>query len=151
MDASASHRGQGDRIARLTEHEHGHEAKCFADEIVVDFPSMVRAVQRMRRGFLVGEHLTEAPTLLRLSSREAREGTVVPLAVPVRRTCGPCLGRGETIGGSCGSCAGSGTAVVSQSLRVSVPAGVCHGDTFQLSLAPLDDTPTRIELQILVA
>ncbi len=151
MFRHAFRRGNGDHPARLTEHEHRHESMCFADEIVIDFPSMARAVDRMRRGFLVGERLADDPTPLQLSHRQAREGTVVPLAVPMRCTCVGCGGRGETPSGVCASCAGDGTELRRQDVRVSVPPGVCHGDRFHLSLTPPHDAPTRIELQILVA
>jgi hypothetical protein len=124
---------------------------CFADEVAVDFPSMAPAVDRMRRGFLIGERLADMPTPLRLSHREAREGTVVPLAVPLRCTCVGCGGRGETPSGVCFSCAGRGTEMRRQDVRVSVPPGVCHGDRFHFSLMPPHEAPTRVELQILVA
>lgn len=145
------HRGNGDEIARLTEHDYRHESLCFADEVVIDFPSMRRAVERMRRSFLLDERLTERPTPLRLSRREAREGTVVPLAVPMRCTCAGCGGRGETWSGACGACAGLGTELRRHDVRVSVPPGVRHGDRFHFSLTPPHDAPTRVELQILVA
>jgi len=138
-------------VARLREHDQRHEALCFADEIVIDFPSMTRVVERMRRSFLAGERPDEGPTPLQLSAREARDGTVVPLAVPMRCTCASCGGRGETPSGVCASCGGEGVELRRQALRVSVPPGVCHGDRFHLSLSTPHDVPTRIELQILVA
>jgi hypothetical protein len=138
-------------VARLTEHDHRHESLCFADEIVIDFPSMTRVVDRMRRAFLVGERLADDPTPLQLSHRQAREGTIVPLALPMRCTCAGCGGRGETMNGVCVSCAGDGTELRRQAVRVSVPPGVCHGDRFHLSLTLPHDAPTRVELQILVA
>ncbi len=145
------HPGSGGDVARLTEHDQRHEALCFADEIVIDFPSMARAVDRMRRGFLLDERLADRPTPLQVSPREAREGTVVPLAVPMRCTCPNCDGRGELAYSVCPSCAGTGTELRRQAVRVSVPPGVCTGDRFHLSLRPLHDAPTRVELQILVA
>jgi hypothetical protein len=151
MARHAFHRGNGDHIARLTEHDHRHEAICFADEIVIDFPSMARAVDRMRRGFLIDERLADDPTPLQLSHRQAREGTVVPLAVPLRCTCLRCRGRGETSGNLCPACDGDGTELRRQDVRVSVPPGVCHGDRFHFHLIAPDDATTRVELQILVA
>ena len=58
---------------------------CFADEIAIDFPTVEPAVERMRDAFL-GERpdddvlRTEVP----LSRREAWDGLVVPLDVPIR-------------------------------------------------------------------
>jgi len=118
---------------------------------VIDFPSMARAVDRMRRGFLVDERLADDPTPVQLSHREAREGAVVPLAVPTRCTCLRCGGRGETPSGVCHACAGEGTELRRRDVRVSVPPGVCHGDRFHFSLTLPHDAPARVELQILVA
>lgn len=151
MSGHAFQPGKGERVARLTEHDHRHESLCFADEIVIDFPSMAPAIDRMRRGFLVEERLASGPTPLQLSHREARDGTVVPLAVPLRCTCVECGGRGETPSGICRWCDGAGTQLRRQDVRVSVPPGVRHGDRFHFSLTPPHDAPTRIELQILVA
>jgi DnaJ-class molecular chaperone len=71
--------------------------ECFADEIAIDFPSVECVVDRMRDAFLGERH--DADVLraeLSLSQREAVDGLVVPLEVPVRATCPNCGGRGET-------------------------------------------------------
>lgn len=150
MPRYSFHKGR-DGVARLREHDHHHEALCFADEILLDFPSMARAVDRMRRAFLVAEHLADRPTAIQLSHQEAREGTIVPLAVPLRCTCTACQGRGEVAGQGCQPCAGTGTELLNRDVRVSVPPGVCSGDRFHFSLTAPHGAPTRVELQILVA
>lgn len=128
-----------------------HEASCFSDEVVVDFPSIAPAVNRIRTAFLADERAASLSAAIHLTSREAREGATVPLAVPVRCTCRDCGGRGERWAERCGECAGSGTRLLNHQLQVSVPAGVRHGARFSFTVTPRHDTPTRIELHVLVA
>jgi len=68
---------------------------CFADEIAIDFPSVEPVVERMRDAFL-GEREEDAVlrTEVRVSRREAFDGLVVPIDVPMRGTCRRCGGRG---------------------------------------------------------
>jgi len=128
-----------------------HDTSCFADEVVVDFPSVAPAVDRMRTAFLADERATSLTAVIRLSVREAREGSTVPLEVPVRCTCRDCGGRGELWTEPCGHCAGTGTRLLNHQLQVSVPAGVRNGTRFRFTVTPRHDTPTRIELHVLVA
>jgi DnaJ-class molecular chaperone len=127
------------------------DASCFADEVVVDFPSVAAAVDRMRNAFLADERGASLTLAMRLSVHEARTGATVPLEVPVRCTCRDCGGRGETWTERCPQCAGSGTRVLRHQLRVSVPAGVLDGTRFYFTVTPRQDPPTRIELHVLVA
>ena len=71
-----------------------HGASCFADEVVVDFPSVAPAVDRIRTAFLADERVASLSAAIHLTTREAREGATVPLEVPVRCTCPDCGGRG---------------------------------------------------------
>ena len=125
--------------------------ECFADEIAIDFPSVGRVVDRMRAAFL-GEG--DRDVLLRaevsLSPREAVDGLVVSLDVPVRATCPNCGGRGETWTEPCDLCDGSGAARLEYPVRVSVPAGVADGARFRFRLKSPDSTPVRVELRIAV-
>ena len=127
------------------------EASCFADEVVVDFPSVAPAVDRMRSAFLADERAAALNAALRLSHREAREGAVVPLEVPVRCTCHACGGRGETWTERCVRCQGSGIELRRHQLKVSVPAGVLDGSCFNFTVTPRHNPPTRVELRVLVA
>src|SRR5207248_4024968 len=83
-----------------------------------DFPSVGNVVERMRDAFL-GER--ENCDMLRadvsLSQREAFDGLVVPLSVPVRITCPHCGGRGETWTETCHLCRGTGHAICQHSVR----------------------------------
>ena len=127
------------------------DASCFADEVIIDFPSVAPAVDRIRRAFLADERGTALSTAIQLSPREAMAGATVPLEVPVRCTCHSCGGRGETWSEPCPRCAGSGHELLRHQLQVSVPAGVSDGTRFHFTVTPRHDPPTRIELHVLVA
>lgn len=124
---------------------------CFADEIGIDFPSVAPAVDRIRRSFLGDEHAAALSATIRLSAREARQGAMVPLTVPVSCMCGACGGRGESWTEPCGRCQGSGAETRRHRLQVLVPAGVLDGARLRFTLAPRHDPPTRVELRVLVA
>lgn len=138
--ATAVHTIDGDRA----------DAGCFADEVVIDFPSPSRAIDRMRHAFVAGERAAIAAEL-RLSAREAREGAVVPLGVPVQCTCRACGGRGEQWPERCHQCLGCGIQVVRHDVEVSVPAGTADGDQFSFSVSARHDVSTRIELRVRIA
>ena len=109
------------------------ESSCFADEVVVDFPSVAPAVDRIR-----------------LSQRDRLDGTTVPLTGPGRCTSRGCGGSGESWTESCVRCAGSGTEVLDHQVQVTVPAGVEHGTRVQFVVTPPQHPPTRIELRIAI-
>jgi hypothetical protein len=131
--------------------ERRQDWRCFADEVVVDFPSVALALDRMRHAFLADESSAALCTAIRLSWREARDGAILPLEVPVRRTCLACGGRGETWEEPCARCEGTGAEVRPHQLQVAVPAGVADGARFHFSVTPRHDLPTRVELRVLVA
>src|SRR4051812_16526732 len=95
---------------------------CFADEIAIDFPSVELAVERMRYAFL-GERADDGVLRreLLVSRREAWDGLVVPIDVPIRGLCRPCGGRGETWTELCQACRGTGASLLHHSVRVTVP------------------------------
>jgi hypothetical protein len=140
----------GDQVAVVTGDDTSRAASCFADDVVIDFPSVASAVERMRSAFLADERPAPLGAAIRLSHHEAREGVTVPLEVPVRCTCRHCGGRGETWTESCARCAGTGCEVFAHQLRVTVPAGVADGARFEFTVAPRQNPPTRIELHIVL-
>jgi hypothetical protein len=140
-----------DRIAVLTGDDPRHESDCFADDVVIDFPSVAPAVDRVRSAFLVEERSTPLLATIQLSSREAIAGATLPLDVPVRITCTGCGGRGESWTESCERCAGSGTEVFRHQLQVTLPRGVADGARFHFTVTPRHNPSTRIELHVLVA
>ena len=124
---------------------------CFADEIAIDFPSLDHAVDRMREGFLEERAAADVlSTELPLSTSEARRGLVVPLDVPMRRTCRMCGGRGETWTGACDACGGTGDALFHHPVRVSVPPGVAHGARFRFRVSSPDALSVRVELRVAI-
>ena len=124
---------------------------CFADEVVIDFPSVNEAIERMRRAF-VDDLPAGAPLKaeISLSPRQAFEGATVPLDVPVRCTCSHCGGRGETWLDPCVQCAGTGTELRQHQVQVSVPGRVADGTRFRFLVVPRHDPPTHIELRVAV-
>jgi hypothetical protein len=140
----------GDQVAVIGIDDGRHDASCFADDVVIDFPSVASAVDRMRRAFVADERGEALATHVQLSARDARDGATVPLEVPVRCTCRTCGGRGESWTECCRICRGSGVEVLRHQLQVSVPAGVTDGARFYFSVTARHNPPTRIELRVLV-
>lgn len=148
--AGHSFRPFGSGAIAIAGGESRHEVSCFADEVVVDFPSVAPAIDRIRSAFLADERPATLSAMIQLSRREAREGARIPLEVPVRCICHACGGRGETWGEPCARCQGSGSQLLRHQLQVSVPAGVLDGTRVHFTLTPRHHPPTRIELRVLV-
>jgi tRNA(Ile2) C34 agmatinyltransferase TiaS len=141
----------GDHVAVLSGDESRHDISCFADEVVIDFPSIAPALDRMRRAFLADERPITLRAAIQLSEREAVKGVTMPLAVAVRCTCGHCGGRGESWTERCARCGGNGLELLRHLLHVTVPAGILDGTRFYFTVTPRHNPPTRIELHVLVA
>jgi hypothetical protein len=141
----------GDRIAVLTGDETRSEVNCFADEVVVDFPSVAPAVDRVRSAFLGSERGDPHRATIQLSAHEARDGATRPLDVPVRCTCVRCGGRGESWTERCPRCAGSGIEQLHHQLQITLPPGVSDGACFHFTVTPRHNPSTRIELHVLVS
>jgi hypothetical protein len=137
-------------VAVIPSEDIRHDASCLADDVVIDFPSVAPAVDRMRSAFVADERPTPLAAWIELSSADAVTGATVPLEVPVHLTCPGCGGRGENWAESCVRCAGSGFEVLHHQLQVTVPAGVSHGDRFHFTVTARHNPPTRIELHIVV-
>lgn len=126
---------------------------CFKDEIAIDFPSIHRLVERVRDAFLGDDERLDAGTLtreVRLSNREARRGTIIPIDLPLKGTCRGCGGRGEIWTEPCLACCGSGDALVHHPIRVSVPPGVADGARFRFRVSSPHAAPVRVELRVAV-
>jgi hypothetical protein len=125
--------------------------ECFADEIAIDFPSAGRVAERMRDAFL-----NEAPshdlfeTELPLSRREAFDGLVLPLVVPIRGACPHCGGRGESWAEPCLRCTGSGEEVFHHTVSVAVPPGVTDGATFRFRVTSPHTGSVRVNVRIAI-
>jgi hypothetical protein len=125
-----------------------HDVSCFADEVIIDFPSVAPAIDRIRRAFLADEHPTTFSAAIQVPRRDAVLGATVPLEVPVRCTCTCCGGRGESWAESCARCQGNGSELMRHLLRVTVPAGVPDGARFSFTVTPRHSPPTRVELLV---
>ena len=125
--------------------------ECFADEIAIDFPSVGCVVDRMRDAFL-GERVDGdvLRTEVSLSQREAFDGRVVSVKVPVRITCPNCGGRGETWTEPCQLCRGTGEAVLHQAVRVPVPPRIADGACISFRLKSPDASSVRVEVRVAI-
>ena len=141
----------GDRIAVLTGDDARHARNCFADEVVVDFPSVAPAVDRVRSAFLGCERAEAHHATIQLSGREALDGVTRPLAVPVRCTCTGCGGRGESWTERCLRCSGTGIELLEHQLQVTLPPGVSDGACFHFTVTPRHHPSTPIELHVHVS
>lgn len=142
----------GDTIAvpGADDARHAPHVDCFADEVVIDFPSVAPAVEKMRHAFVESDRSVPLCARISLSPRQASDGVRLPLEVPVRSTCPTCGGRGETWSEPCARCDGTGTEVLRHHVHVSVPAGVADGARFRFSVAARHDPPTRVELHVAI-
>jgi hypothetical protein len=140
----------GEPVALVSTDDTRVDVSCFADEVVIDFPSVAFAVDRIRRGFMVDEPPPRWPTSVRLSPIEARRGVTTPIEVPVRLTCHQCGGRGESWSEHCSRCSGTGTLLLHHIVQVTIPSGVIDGDHFYFTVVPRHHAPTRIELLVRV-
>lgn len=125
--------------------------ECFADEIAIDFPSAGRVVERMRDSFLAEPARHDLfETELALSPREAFDGLVMPLVVPIRGACPCCGGRGESWAEPCLPCAGSGEEIFHHAVNVAVPPGVYDGMTFRFRVTSRHTGSVRVNVRIAI-
>ena len=125
--------------------------ECFADEIAIDFPSVGHVVDRMRDAFLGEPADTGVVTAeVSLSSREALDGRIVSVEVPIRGACAACGGRGETWTERCTTCRGTGDALFHHLVRVSVPPGVPDGACFRFRVTSPHAAAVRVEVRVVV-
>ena len=99
---------------------------CLSDEIAIDFPSVHAVVDRMRHAFFGDPPEAAGPDVL-VTPQEAFWGAIVPLDVPVRRTCPACGGRGEVWQDWCRECGGAGDHPSGQVVHLRLPARTQHG------------------------
>lgn len=136
--------------ARLNGHASGR-ADWLADEVAIDFPSVASVLDRMRHSFFGDRAGVALSAEVVLTPEEAFWGALVPLHVPLRRTCPRCGGRGEVWAEWCATCGGGGEVTLGHELRLRVPAGVREGATFRISVAPQGAPPTTVELRIAIS
>jgi DnaJ-class molecular chaperone len=124
------------------------EADFFSDDVVINFPSLARAIERMRRPFVERDKVVMA--LVHLTLREAEDGAIVPVDAPVRRLCRSCRGHGETWTEICHCCEGSGTEIGHHRVQVALPASLADGARFYFTVNQRHEPPTQVELCVVV-
>ena len=125
-------------------------ADWLGDEVAIDFPSVSSVLDRMRDSFFGGGQETVLSAEIVVSPQEAFWGALVPLRVPLRRTCPRCGGRGEVWDEWCAGCCGVGEVSAAHEMRLRVPAGVREGATFRFSVAPQGAPQTCVEVRITI-
>lgn len=142
----------GDSIAvlGLEDGRHAAHTDCFADEVVIDFPSVAPVIERIRRAFVDDDKGDALRREITLTAVQAAEGVTVPLDVPVRALCRQCGGRGETWNQPCTRCSSTGSELLRHQVQILVPAGVNDGASFRFLVASRHHPPTRIELYVAV-
>jgi hypothetical protein len=123
-------------------------AEWLADEIAIDFPSVASVLDRMRHSFFGAAVSVSLSAEIVLTPQEAFWGAVVPLGVPLRRTCPRCGGRGETWEECCGVCEGEGEVASLHEVQLRIPAGVQESERFRFSVAPAGAPHTLVEVRI---
>jgi hypothetical protein len=125
-------------------------AECMADEVDVDFPSVLTVLDSMRQSFFgVAARFESGPDVV-VTPREAFRGATVPLGVPVRRTCAECGGRGEIWNDWCAECAGIGDRPAFQAVHLRVPPGVQDGTRLRFRVAAPGIRETLIDARIVI-
>ena len=100
---------------------------ALIEDVHLDFPSVLSVLDRMRQSFFASERRPERAREIVVTAQEAFWGALVPLEVPVTRTCALCGGRGEVWNEWCADCGGEGDVPARQAVRVRIPAGVHDG------------------------
>ena len=123
-------------------------ADCLADEVHLDFPSVLTVLDRMRHSFFGGAPRRGTGPEIVVTPQEAFWGTVVRLNVPVRRTCGECGGRGEVWNEWCSHCGGAGDLAAFQPVRLRVPPVVTDGTRIRFRVSAATVRPVVVDAQI---
>jgi hypothetical protein len=123
-------------------------AECLADEVHVDFPSVLTVLDRMRQSFFGAAPRSDAGPEVVVTPQEAFRGAIVRLDVPVRRTCASCGGRGEVWNDWCVDCGGVGDVDARQAVRLRVPAGVLDGARIRFRVSAPGTRRTIVDARI---
>jgi len=123
-------------------------ADCLADEVHVDFPSVLTVLDRMRHSFFGDGPRPDAGPDVVVTPKEAFWGAIVPLDVPVWQTCAGCGGRGEVWSDWCADCGGVGDLDARQPIRLRIPPGVRDGTRIRFRVAAPGIRHTVIDARI---
>ncbi|CAN5494080.1 hypothetical protein BH23ACI1_BH23ACI1_15040 [soil metagenome] len=130
----------------------GQQARAgwLADEVAIDFPSVSSVLDRMRHSFFGEAPLAALAAEIVVTPQEAFWGVAVPMAVPLRRTCPRCGGRGEVWAEWCAACRGDGEVSSTHEVRLRIPAGVCEGARFRFTVAAPGAPVTLVEVRLTI-
>jgi DnaJ-class molecular chaperone len=120
----------------------------FADDVHLDFPSVLSVLDRMRQSFFGASRPADRAPDIVVTPQEAFWGATVALEVPVARTCACCGGRGEVWNDWCPDCGGQGDLPGRQAVRVRIPAGVPDGTRIRFRLKAPAIRETLIDAHI---
>ncbi len=120
----------------------------LADEVHLDFPSVLSMLDRMRHSFFGASQPPERVADIVVTPQEAFWGANVRLAVPVVRTCVSCGGRGEVWNDWCAACGGRGDLPDRQAVRVRIPAGAPDGTRIRFRVAAPGIRPALVDARI---
>jgi molecular chaperone DnaJ len=134
--------------ARLIAPGANNRAEWLSDEVAIDFPSVASVLDRMRHSFFGPNVAVSMSAEVVVTPNEAFWGTIVPLGVPLRRTCPRCGGRGETWEEWCTVCEGEGEVAAHHEMQLRVPAGVREGERFRFSVMPAGAPHTIVEIRV---
>ena len=134
--------------AALRESVIGARPDWLADEVHVDFPSVLTVLDRMRHSFFGDAPRPDAGPDIVVTPQEAFWGAIVRLDVPVRRTCASCGGRGEVWSEWCAECGGVGDLDASQAVRLRIPPGVHDGTRVRFRVSAPGTRQTLVDAHI---
>jgi DnaJ domain len=123
---------------------------CLADEVAIDFPSVSTVLDRMRHAFFGDRRASRQVPDILVTPQEAFWGAVIPIALPIQRTCTHCGGRGEVWSEWCATCGGGGELPARHQLQLRIPAGVHDGARVRFRLAAPGIPDTIIDARIVV-
>ena len=123
---------------------------CLADEVAIDFPSVSTVLDRMRHAFF-GDRPSARPVPdVLVTPQEAFWGAVVPLALPIRRMCPQCGGRGEVWNDWCDACDGGGDVPARHEVHLRIPPGVLDGTRVRFRVSAPGAPETVVDARIVI-
>jgi len=125
-------------------------ADCLADEVDVDFPSVLTVLDRMRQSFFGGPPgWSPAPTFV-VTPQEAFWGAIVPLSVPVRARARGAAAAAKVWNDWCVECAGVGDLPDCQGGNLRIPAGVQDGRRLRFRLVVPGIRETLVDARVVI-
>ena len=132
--------GRGEKGDLKKELQVSFEEAAFGCEQIMRYERIVSCTECAGSGAATGS-TPEACAGCQGRGRVRLQQGILPIAV--ERTCPRCKGTGRTVRNACGTCRGSGLMSASESLRVTIPAGIESGATRLVSGAGNKTRPDK--------